>query len=83
MKLLSKIKRILAGQQRPENWREARDLLESDEYIIWLKKRAGEIEGQIMERMGQHRDFSFFQKEKMEILAEMARLKSEADANKK
>jgi len=83
MKLLTKIKRVLAGHQKPENWREARDLLESNEYKIWLEKRAGEIEQQIKERMGQHRDFSFLQKEKMEILAEQARLKTETDANKK
>lgn len=83
MKLLSKIKRIIAGQPRPENWREARDLLESDEYKIWLEKKAGEVEQQIKERMSQHRDFSFLQKEKMEILAEQARLKSEIDADEK
>lgn len=82
MKFLKKIKKVLAGQKKPENWQEARSLLELDEYRVWLKNRMYELDQEISERASQHRDFSMLQQEKVEILAELQRIKRKEE-NKK
>lgn len=75
MKLFEKIKKILAGQKKPTTWQEAKDLLELSEYRNWLEKRASEFDQEITTRVSQHRDFFVLQQEKVEILAELERVK--------
>lgn len=77
MDLFTKIKRILTGTAHPQTKEEAKSVLSKQEYFDWLHKKLENLEKEISERTKTGRNITALQQEKLEILAETARIKNE------
>lgn len=77
MGLFTKIKRILTGTAHPQTKEEAKIVLSKREYYNWLHHKIEELDKGISERTKTGRNITALQQKKLEILAEIARIKNE------